>query len=228
MRCLACAIIVLAWADSTHAQQSAGDIYTTAGVAFPCQAALDPASAPPFPAPGGMTVGWLAGGGVFLPAGFSLEGELSRTGTMTSSHDGRHYTGQSATRRDWFLSVGLKRHFDLRSTFGVEPIVGLVLVGDQGTYENTHGSAFGTENRYSGYYPIDWVHGVMFGVDFRIGGRRLAFTPGLRFAFTNVPTGQDCVVLSSGGAECRDDAERWKYRHPRWTLRPAAALRVVF
>ena len=225
---MACAMIVLVWADAAFAQQSVGDIYATAGVSFPYQSALDPASAPPFPAPGGMTVGWFVGGGVFLPSAFSLEVELSRTGTMRSSHTGRHYTGQSATRRDWFVSVGLKKHFDLRSTFGVEPAAALVLVGDEGTYENTHGSPFGTETRYSGYYPIKWVTGIMVGVDFRIGGRRLAVTPGVRFAFADVLTGQDCLVLSSGGTECRDDAERWKYRHPRWTLRPAAALRVVF
>ena len=228
MRYLACAIIVFAWADAAHAQESAGDIYATGGVSFPYQAALDPGSAPPFPAPGGITVGWLAGGGVFLPSAFSLEVEVSRTGTMTSSHGGRHYTAQSATRRDWFLSIGLKKHFGRSSPLRVEPIVGLVLVGDEGTYVNTYGSPFGTETRYRGYYPIDWVRGVMGGVDFRIGGRRIAFTPGFRFAFTEVPTGEDCLRRPSGDSECRDESERWKYRHPQWTFRPAAALRVVF
>jgi hypothetical protein len=224
MRYLACAIIVLAWADPANAEQSTGDIYAAAGVSFPYQAELDPSSPPPFPPPGGMTVGWLAGAGVFLPSAFSLEVEVSRTGTMTSSHTGRHDTGQSATRRDWFVSIGLKKHFGLRSGFGVEPIAGLALAGDEGTYEATFRSAFA----YRGYYPVDWVTGVMLGVDFRIGGGRLAFTPGLRFAFTDVPTGEDCLVLPSGGAECRDVAERWQFDHPRWTLRPAAALRVVF
>jgi hypothetical protein len=224
MRHLACVIIVLACANAAYAQQSAGDIYATVGVSLPYQAELDSPSAPPFPAPGGMTVGWLAGGGVFLPSAFSLEVELSRTGTMTSSHTGRHDTGESATRRDWFLSIGLKKHVDLSPTFGVEPIAGLALAGDEGTYEATFRSTFS----HRGYYPIDWVTGVMFGADFRIGSGRVAFTPGFRVAFTGVPTGQDCLILPSGGSECRDEAQRWEFRHPRWTLRPAAALRVVF
>ena len=82
MRYLACALIVSAGVQSAAAQPSPGDVYATAGVTFPRQAALDPGSAPPFPAPGGNTVGWLVGGGVVLPSQLALEVELSRTGTM--------------------------------------------------------------------------------------------------------------------------------------------------
>ena len=224
MRYLTCALIVIAWVETGIAQQSPGDVYATAGVAFPHQAALDPGSAPPFPAPGGNTVGWLVGGGVLLPSELALEVELSRTGTMHSSHQGRHDTGEFATRRDWFLSLGLKRSFGGASKFRIEPIAGVVLVGDEGTYEHLFRSVFSSR----GTYPLDWVPGVMFGVDFRIGGRRLAFTPGIRFAFTGIPTGRDCVIAFSGEPLCREDAERWRYRHPQWTRRPSLALRVDF
>jgi hypothetical protein len=109
------------------------------------------------------------------------------------------------------------------SSFRLEPIVGFVLVGDEGTYENGLGAS-----SYRGYYPLTWVAGVMFGVDCRIGGRRLAFSPGLRFTFAGVPIGEDCLILRSGEPECRHDAERWKYGHPQWTYRPSVALRVDF
>ena len=223
MRYLTCVLILGAWVEAAAAQQSPGDVYATAGVAVPHQAALDPGSAPPFPAPGGTTVGWLVGGGVVLPSELALEVELSRTGTMHSRHQGRHDTGEVATRRDWFLSLGLKRYVG-RSRFRIEPIAGVVLVGDEGTYEHLFRSVFSSR----GYYPLDWVPGVMFGLDFRIGGRRVAVTPGLRFAFTGIPTGRDCVIILSGEPLCREDAERWQYKHPQWTQRPSVALRVNF
>jgi hypothetical protein len=142
---------------------------------------------------------------------------------MHSSHQGRHDTGEIATRRDWFLSFGLKRSFG-PSRFRIEPIAGAVLVGDEGTYQTTFRSVFSSR----GYYPVDWVPGVMFGMDFRIGGRRVAFTPGLRFAFTGVPTGEDCLIGRSGEPDCREDAQRWMFLYPQWTQRPSVALRVDF
>ena len=218
-----CALIVSVWVDAAAAQQSAGDPYAIAGVSFPHQAALDPGSAPPFPAPGGTTVGWLVGGGIALPAELSLEVELSRTGTMHSSHRGRHDTREVGTRRDWFLSFGLKRHYRRSSTFRLEPIGGIVLLGDEGTYEASLGSS-----SYRGYYPLDWVLGVMVGLDLRVGGSRVAITPGFRLAFTGVPTGRDCFITRSSEADCREGAQRWKYLHPQWTQRPSVALRVAF
>jgi hypothetical protein len=126
-----------------------------------------------------------------------------------------------SSRRDWFLSFALKAHPRRRSKFHAEPVAGLVLVGDEGTF-----SSFSGDSR--GYFSLDWVPGLVFGVDFHIGGRRLAFTPGLRFAFTGVPTGAQCQVNSSGSPVCQEGVERWEWYHPRWTHRPSAALRVNF
>jgi hypothetical protein len=224
MRYVACALIVIACGDTAAARQSAGDVYAIGGVTFFHQASLDPGSAPPFPAPGGDTVGWLVGGGVALPSRLAIEAEVSRTGTMHSSHTGRHDTSEVATRRDWFLSLGMKRSFGPSAAVRLEPIAGVVLLGDEGTYEATLGSS-----GYRGYYPLDWVPGVMFGVDLRIGGRQIAFTPGVRFAFTGVPTGRDCLISNrSGQAECFEDAQRWMFLHPQWTRRPSVAVRVDF
>jgi hypothetical protein len=166
-------------------------------------------------------VGWLVGGGVFLTPQLSVEVEASRTGVMRARQQGRHDTSEVSSRQDWFVSLGLKAHPWRSSSVRVEPIAGFALVGDEGTF-----SSFRGDRR--GYFPRAWVPGVMFGLDVRIGGRRVAITPGLRFAFTGVPTGTECGIGVSGTAVCRDEAERWKYHHPRWTQRPAVALRVDF
>jgi hypothetical protein len=218
LRCFGCVLTMAFWVEPAAAQESPA--YVTAGVSFPHQAALQAASPPPFAAPGGDTIGWLVGGGVFMDEHFSLEVELSRTGVMRASQAGRHDTSEVSTRRDWFLSLGLKTHFG-PSHFRVEPVAGIALVGDEGTF-----SSFSGESR--GYFPLNWVPGIMAGVDLRIGGRRVAFTPGLRFAFTAVPTGDVCVFGNAGTPLCREDAERWRYFHPRWTRRPSLALRVNF
>jgi hypothetical protein len=219
MRYLTCALIVSVWVEAAAAQESPA--YVAAGVSFPHQAVLQAGSPPPFAAPGGDTVGWLVGGGVYLTSHLSLEVETSRTGVMRASREGRHNTSQVSTRRDWFLSFGLKTHLGRLSNLRVEPIAGMVLVGDEGTF-----SSFSGESR--GYFPLDWVPGIMFGVDFRIGGRHLAFTPGLRWAFTGVPTGEVCDFGYSGTPLCREGAERWQYHHPRWTQRPSVGVRVNF
>jgi hypothetical protein len=220
-RYLTCALILSVRVAAAAAQDSPGAVYATAGVSFPRQAALQASSPPPFAAPGGDTIGWLVGGGVVVAQHFSFEVELSRTGTMHARQEGRHNTSEVSSRRDWFVSFGLKTHLGRPSTFRVEPIAGLVLVGDEGTFSSFTGS-------YRGYYPVDWVPGILFGVDFRIGGRRLAISPGLRFAFTGVPMGTQCVIGFSGAPLCDDGAQRWQSYHPRWTQRPAVALRVNF
>ena len=219
MRYVTCVLIVIVWVEAAAAQESS--VYVAAGVSFPHQAALEAGSPPPFAAPGGDTIGWLVGGGVFLTSPLSLEIEASRTGVMRASQAGRHNTSQVSTRRDWFLSFALKTHLGRASAFRVEPVAGIVFVGDEGTYSSFSGESHG-------YFPLDWVPGLMFGVDFRIGGDRLALTPGLRFAFTGVPTGEVCDFGYSGTPLCREDAERWRYHHPRWTQRPSVALRVNF
>jgi hypothetical protein len=220
-RYLAGVLVVSVWVHAAAAQESPGAVYASAGVSFPRQAALEASSPPPFAAPGGDTIGWLLSGGVFLKSQLSFEVELSRTGVMHASQEGRHNTSEVSTRRDWFLSFGLKPHLGRLSTVHVEPLAGFVIVGDEGTY-----STFSGESR--GYFPLDWVPGIVVGVDVRIGGHRLAFTPGVRFAFSGVPTGEVCDFGFSGTPLCRDGAQRWQYHHPRWTERPSLGLRVNF
>lgn len=202
------------------AQDSPGTVYVSGGVSLLHQAAIMAGSPPPFAAPGGTTVGVLVGGGVFLPRRLSVEADVSRTGVMRSRQEGRHNTSEVATRQDWLVSVGLKAHFRALSNFGIEPVAGIVWVGTEGTFSSFSGDA-------RGYFPLAWTPGLMFGADLRIGGRRVAVVPGVRFAFTGVPNGERCVIGFSGQPLC-DEGERWDYYHPQWTQRPSVSVRVNF
>ena len=139
---------------------------------------------------------------------------------MRSQQEGRHNTSEVATRQDWFVTVGLKAHFRPLSNVGIEPVAGAVLVGNEGTF-----SSFSGDDR--GYFPLAWTPGLMFGVDLRIGGRRVAVVPGVRFAFTGAPNGERCVIGFSGQPLC-GEGDRWDYYYPQWTQRPSLSLRVKF
>ena len=203
------------------AQDPPGRVYVSGGVSSTYQEPLVASSAPPFAAPGGRTSSLLVGGGVFVSPRLSIDAELWRTGVMRSRQAGRHNTSEIATRQDWFVAVGLKAHVRRFSVFRVEPVAGIVFVGDKGTVSSFSGDA-------RGYYPLAWNPGVMFGVDVRIGGRRVAIVPGIRFALTGVPHGDACTLGYSGQPICEDDQPRWEYLYPKWTNRPSLAIGVTF
>lgn len=213
-----CAVMMNA--SLSAAQDPPGAVYVSGGVSLFHQAAIMAGSPPPFAAPGGTTVGAVFAGGVFLPRNLSLEADVSRTGVMRSRQEGRHNTSEVATRQDWFVNVGLKAHIRPLSYVGIEPVAGIVLIGTEGTF-----SSFSGDSR--GYFPLAWTPGLMFGVDFRIGGRRVAVVPGVRFAFAGVPNGERCLIGYSGQPLCGED-ERWDYYYPQWTQRPSLSLRVNF
>jgi hypothetical protein len=218
MRYLMCALMMTATLEAA-AQESRGVVYVAAGMSFPHQAALQAGSPPPFAAPGGSTVGWLVGGGVFLSPRLSIEVDVSRTGVMRAREAGRHDTSEVSTRRDRFVSFGLKAH--LPSAVHVEPVAGIVLVGNEGTFSSLSGD-------FRGYFPLAWNPGIVFGADFRIGGRHLAFVPGLRFMFSGVPNGTQCIIGFSGEPLCGQREPRWQGQYPRWTQRPSVTLGVNF
>ena len=213
-----CALMMSAALEAA-AQESRGVVQVAAGVSFPHQAALQAGSPPPFAAPGGTTVGWLVGGGVFLSPRLSLEVEASRTGVMRARATGRHDTSEVSTRRDRFVSFGLKAH--LPSAVHVEPVAGFVLVGTEGTFSSFTGS-------FRGYFPLAWNPGLMFGADVRIGGRHVALVPGLRFVFTGVPNVTECIIGFAGEPLCAQQERQWEGQYPQWTQRPSVTLGVNF
>ena len=236
MRCLIACCVLMRLASEARAQDDAG--YINAGVSFPHQAEPAPElTRPPFSAPGGSSVGWLVGAGVFVSPGLSIEGELSRTGAMASEQEGRGFV-EKGERRDWFVSVGLKGHVKLGSALTVEPVGGIVFVRGDVTFEGFQfqttrlsGGQAVTElvPTGNGYVELDWHPGLMFGVDVRIGGQRLAVVPGVRFAFTGIPDGSTCVIGFRGDAICSESGKPYFPRfYPRWTQRPSVALAVNF
>jgi hypothetical protein len=218
MRYLMCALMMSATLEAA-AQESTGAVYVAAGVSFADQAALQAGSPPPFAAPGGNTLGWLAGGGVFVSPRLSIDIDVSRTGVMHARQAGRHNTSEVSTRRDWFVSFGVKGH--LPFAVHIEPVAGIALVGNEGTF-----ASFSGESR--GYYPLAWNPGIAFGADVRVGGRRLAFVPGFRFVFTGVPNGTTCDIGFTGEPLCRQGEPRWEWHYPRWTQGLSLALGVNF
>jgi hypothetical protein len=236
-RRVALCILFMCLATDGSAQDPVGSVYAIAGVSFPHQAAPDPGlTRPPFSAPGGSTIGWLVGGGVFVSPGLSLEGEFSTTGLMKSEQSGRGFR-ESSERRARFISVGLKAHLPLGSVIAVAPIGGLVLVHGDVPYEDfrvqTRPSGTGVITELvpsgRGHVDLDWNLGLMFGGDVRIGGQRFAVVAGLRFAFTDVPEGSNCVIAFAGDEICSERQEVYfPGYYPRWTQRPSVSLAVNF
>jgi hypothetical protein len=205
VRFVTCILLLMSAAAAAAAQESAGAVYVKAGMSFLYQAPQEAPSAPPFAAPGGMTVGWLVGGGVFLSRAISAEFDFARTGVMTSPPQrGRHNTSEIGSRRDAFVSFGVKGHFPLGSSLRVEPTAGLWLIRGEGSVSTISGGA-----RQS--LGPRWRPGLMFGADLRmISGRHLAFLPGLRLAVSGAPFAT------------------WRHHYPKWTLRPSLAVAVGF
>jgi hypothetical protein len=209
----------------------------TAGASFPQQAEPDEGlTRPPFSAPGGDSIGWLAGASVRISRGLSVEGELSRTGTMASEQTGRGFVERSEGR-NWFVSGGLKGHVPVARVVTLEPVGGIVFVRGRVTFEDFRfqttfpGGQPVTElvPSGSGYVELDWTPGVMFGLDVRIGGPRLAVVPGLRFAFTGIPNGSRCVIGFAGDPICSGSEQQFfDGFYPRWTQRPSVALAISF
>jgi hypothetical protein len=97
--------VLMSLACEAMAQEA---VRLNAGVSLPHQAAPDEGlTRPPFSAPGGSRVGWLAGADVFLSPRLSIEGELSRTGAMVSEQAGRGFV-ENGKRRDWVFLVASK------------------------------------------------------------------------------------------------------------------------
>jgi hypothetical protein len=232
-RCLlACGVLVLA---ADVAAQDRGAVYVNAGGSFPHQAAPGGGTKPPFAAPGGNTIGWLVGGGVFLSPKMSIEGELSSTGVMKSTQSGRDFV-EVASRRDRFVSLGVKGHVPSRTGVRVEPVGGIVLTlpGDASMDTSQYRPTPSGPQLVSstiGYADLARHLGFMFGADVRIGGRHLALVPGVRIAYTNVTHGTSYVRGFSGdliNLGDRDMSSIFDGGYPKWTQRATLSLNMDF
>jgi len=240
-RCLVACGVLIAFDGGVRAQERPGAVYVTAGAAFPHQGQRGTGSAPPFPAPAGTTAGWLVGGGVFVSPRVSIEGELSSTGLMKATQSGRYDIDVTSERRDRFVSIGAKWHLPLKRGVRLEPIAGIVVVLPGDVLSQTQYYRLGPtgldvpnlrrelESSSAGRLARTWNPGLLFGTDLRFGGRRFAFVPGLRFAFTGLPGGSSCTTYDSGYVSCQEVERAYHPGHyPRWTQRLSLSTAITF
>lgn len=221
-------------AAAATAQEHAGSVYVAAGVSFPHQAGPQGGKSS-FSAPGGNTVGWLVGGGVFVSPRVSIEGEISSTGVMTSTQSSRGSVFDG-DRCDRFISLAVKGHLPLRRAVRLEPVGGIVLIepADPSILYSRYEGPLLNRLVPSVKYKVDLASsvGFLFGGDLRIGGRHLAFVPALRIAYTGVSHGvaQGCdpVRGTCGTAIDSKISSIYPSGYPKWTQRPSLSLAVNF
>jgi hypothetical protein len=191
---LLAAVLLAGVSDAAFAQEEAGTFYVFGGIAVPHQEGVSGEESVTYvTAPGGTTVGWSAGAGVFAGSAVSLEGEMLSTGMMTARELSRYFTTYNEERRDRFIGGNVRFHIDSRSPVHLEPVVGLCLIRHEGWTTAEQVVFFPQEHveigaRFSKDLPKSL--GFTAGADLRIGGRRFSLLPSFRF-----------VRLIAGGTE---------------------------
>jgi hypothetical protein len=197
------------------AQEEAGTFYVLGGIAFPHQEGVSgEVSVTYVTAPGGTTLGWSAGAGVFARSGVSIEGEVFSTGMMTAREPSRNFTTYNEERRDRFIGGSVRFHVRSRSSVHLEPVAGLCLIRHEGWVTSERVVFFPQEHveispRFAKNLPESL--GVTAGADLRIGGRHFALMPSFRFVRqlaggtegdfnlgSNYPGGYPLVTFSGG------------------------------
>jgi hypothetical protein len=220
-------MVALAGATAAHAQ-GRGTVYLAGGAAVMHQDGPSGESPETYAtAPGGTTLGWSAGGGVFVADWLALDAELSRTGWMTSRQPSRHGMTFNEERRDLFISFAARFAFPAAGTVRIEPVAGIVFTRPE-AWGQTERSLLAPTPQLVSVDPrqerfLDWGFGIGVGADLRIGGRHIALCPSFRLIQSGVSGGQydehsapnDISSIYPGG-------------YPDWTVRGGLALRVDF
>lgn len=208
--------------------QEAGSIYAFGGAGVNHQEGPTGESPSTYvTAPGGTTLGWLAGGGVFLTPYLAIDAELSRTGWMTASEPSRYGYTYNEERRDRFLTLGARFSFPAGAV-SIEPVAGVVFTKSQAWTQADRDlsqvSPFpGIEVGPRIEHLLDVGVGMMAGLDVRIGGRHVAAQPSFRLMQTAIDSGQ-----FFDGAPPREISAIYPGGYPGWTLRGGIALRIDF
>jgi hypothetical protein len=220
-------VMALAGATAAHAQ-GRGTVYLAGGAALMHQDGPSGESPETYvTAPGGTTVGWFAGGGVFVANWLAIDVELSRTGWMTSRQPSRHGMTFNEERRDQFISFATRFAFPAAGIVRIEPVAGIVLTRPE-AWGQTERNMVAPSPQPVSVDPrqqrlLDRGVGVAVGADLRIGGRHIALCPTFRLIQSGVSGGQydehsapnDISSIYPGG-------------YPEWTVRGGLALRVDF
>lgn len=172
---------------TVFAQERPGRAYVLAGPsAMHLQGAGDGEPVVYVTAPGGTTLGWQLAAGVFVSSKISLEAEGASTGFVEAREPSRYGMTFHEERRNRFLGVNVRFHARIGRHVDVEPLLGVALLRQDG-WSQTEYHDWPVPTPES---PVEWgprerrepatAGAVSGGLDFRLGGRRVALVPSLR------------------------------------------------
>jgi hypothetical protein len=212
------AIVLAASAAPAPAQERAGQVYLAAGVTFPWQEGVsgEVPSQTYVSAPGGVTVGWSFGAGVFLAPAVSVEFELSSTGVMSAREPSRYFMIFNEERRDRFIGGVVRFHLPVARGCDLEPVAGLLAVhGVQWSQVEYDSSGLPLPRPPEPRVQTDLPTRLAFsaGLDVRLGSRHVAVVPSFRVY--KAPANEDMLSHYPGG-------------YPLWTVTPGVSLRLSF
>jgi hypothetical protein len=207
-------------------QARPGSPYVIAGLALPRESTPCYCGGPYVPAPGGQTIGWVVGGGVFLTRLIAVDLDLSRTGLMTEAGSARGVPFNEE-RRDRFLDIGVRWHLPAGARVAFEPLTGVVLTQRDAWFQT--GSYIGGTSPAQYALGARQEHSVTdtwraaFGIDVRIGTPRVAFVPSFRMYDTGASRARYTPTSSE-----REIDSTFPGGYPRWTVRPGVSIRIDF
>jgi hypothetical protein len=222
LRIVIAAIVVLSSTRSVFAQERPGAFYFTGGVTLPYQDGLTEETYVTYvTAPGGTTIGWSAGAGVFASKAISIEGEVLSTGMMTAREPSRYDFTYNEERRDRFMGGNVRFHLGSSARVHLEPLVGLTMIRHEGWVQS--------ERRV--FVPVPRVEidqrrekddlpnslGLTAGADLCIGGR-FAVIPSFRFI----------TRLKSGTSGDFELTSHYPGGFPRYTISGGLLARLRF
>jgi hypothetical protein len=229
LRAIGCATAVLWCSATAFAQAHPGSTYAIGGFAVSHQSGVTGESSQTYvAAPGGNTLGWLIGGGVFVASAVSVEGEIASTGLMTARQPSRYGMTFNEERRDRFVSLTARFHLPATGRFRLEPVVGMAITSHQAWSQTDYYRFWlmpqevlvkGTRQRRQLHATV----GPTFGCDARIGGRHVALLPYFRISDSGKPHG-----FSADSTEPREIESFYPGGYPRWTMRTGVGVRVDF
>lgn len=202
------------------AQEAPGSAYAMGGVAVPYQNGVTGEEPRTYvSAPGGTTTSWMFTGGVFLKRGMSVEGEVSRTGTMRAREPSRYNSTFNEARRDWFFAGNFRFHLRPGSHADVEPLAGALVTHHQ-AWSQTEYVLAGMPSQVKVFpktsVDLPTTLGLNSGVDVRFGGRHVAVVPSFRFRWRFAVFGDN------------RNFGWYPDGFPRWTVSSGVSARIDF
>lgn len=229
LRVLVLVGVALSAAADGFAEQAPGSAYAIGGIVAAHQEGPTGVSNQTYKtAPGGTTLGWLAGVGVFVTRGVSVEGTFATTGLMSAREPSRYGMTFNEERRDRMLLLAARFHLPQWGPVRVEPVLGMAVTWPEASSQTERIVNWTTPQERVVQEPriehrLDTGIGVGFGCDVRLGRGRVALLPMLRVADTGVSGG----TYDEGGNHV-DIGPIYPGGYPRWTVMGGLAVRVDF